>query len=30
MDYDIIDGAPVTRFALRLKELLVSDFACIE
>jgi len=30
MDHDIIDGAPPTHFALRLKELLENGFAFIE
>jgi len=30
MDHDIIDGAPATRFALRLKELVENGFAIIE
>lgn len=30
MDHDIIDGAPATRFALRLKELLENDYTFIE
>ncbi len=30
MDHDIIDGAPATRFALRLKELIESGFGLID
>ena len=30
MDHDIIDGAPATRFALRLKELIESSFGLID
>ena len=30
IDHNIIDGAPATHLTLRLKELLVSDFAFIE
>jgi hypothetical protein len=30
MDHDIIDGAPATRFALRLKELIESGYGLID
>jgi len=30
MDHNIIDGAPATRFALRLKELIESGYGLID